>query len=166
MGLFVMAILSWLPPVSTQSVTTSAQLNKRLRAGRRSALEMMVSNVIVGFFVRLCGASQIRTCPIKAYGSSSHRFTFCCAIRGSCGDQMIEVRSPRPVSPPRFDDSASPSLRWVPAEAVPQLPRYYETLRLLHARFAALRFPSFGDTFPALDFRSPCHRVQQHETRG
>ena len=99
---------------------------------------------------------QIRTCPIRAYGSSSHRFTFRSAIRGGCGDRVIEVRCPRPVSPPRLDDSAPPSLRRVQAEAVPLLQRYYEALRLLAGHFAALRYPSFGDTSPALGFRFRC----------
>ena len=67
-----------------------------------------------------------------------------------------EVPSPRPVSSPRVDDPAPPSLHRVQAKAVPLLHRYYEALRLLAARFAALRYPSFGDTLPALGFRSRC----------
>ena len=36
----------------------------------------------------LPGLPQIRTCPIKAYGSSSHRFASRRSIRGHRGDRL------------------------------------------------------------------------------
>ncbi len=41
---------------------------------------------------------------------------------------------------------ARPSLQWVPSARVPQLQRYYGSLRFLVIRPAALRFPSLGGT--------------------
>ncbi len=41
---------------------------------------------------------------------------------------------------------ARPSLHWVPSERVPQLQRYYGSLRFLDIRPVALRIPSLGGT--------------------
>src|SRR5262249_148008 len=88
---------------------------------------------------------QIRTCPIKAYGSSSHGFaaTWCylLPLRGQ-GD---EARCPRLVSRQQLRDSALPSLRRVLPGRVPRLPRDCEGLRPLPPPLAVL-VCSPGDT--------------------
>jgi hypothetical protein len=62
------------------------------------------------------GLPQIRTCAFSAYGSSLHGFTSRLAIRGHFVDTVLEARSPRRVSCPRFRAKLPPSL--------PGSPRY------------------------------------------
>src|SRR5438046_3159997 len=51
--------------------TEAAAVNRKcIYEGRRLARERTVSNVIIGVLSRLCAASRIRACPIKAHGSS------------------------------------------------------------------------------------------------
>ena len=95
------------------------------------------------------GFPQIRTCPIKAYGSSATDYAtrrrheppagprrYPLEFRGHAG----RLRSAWRVSLQRAHGSAPPSLHRVQLAAVPLLPRYYEVLRPPIAHFAALRF--------------------------
>ena len=91
------------------------------------------------------GLPQIRTCPIKAYGSSSHGFAFPLRYPRPLRGQGAEARCPRLVARPRARDPAPPSLRRVLAGRVPRLRRYYEGLRPLPPRLAGL-LCSPGDT--------------------
>jgi hypothetical protein len=115
------------------------------------------------------GLPQIRTCPIKAYGSSSHGFTAPLRYPRSFRGQGAEAQCPRLVPRPRPRDSAPPSLRRVLAARVPRLPRYDEGLRLLPPRLTGL-LCSPGDTPWRLGFRSrpvltPTRRARRFTVR-
>ena len=99
------------------------------------------------------GLPQIRTCPIKAYGSSSHGFATPLCYPPPLRGQGAEARCPRLVARQRSRDPAPPSRRRVLAGRVPRLPRYYEGLRLLPPRLPGL-VCSPGDTPARLGFRS------------
>src|SRR5262249_43723227 len=100
------------------------------------------------------GLPQIRTCPIKAYGSSSHGFAPSLRYPRPFRGQGAEARCPRPGARRRVRDPALPSLRRVLAGRVPRLPRYYEGLRLLPPRLPGL-LCSPGDTPAASPFAPP-----------
>ncbi len=85
---------------------------------------------------------QIRTCPIKASGSSRQGFTFPLRYPWAFREPGTGVRSPRQVSRPRLPDEQPPSLPRVPAVQVPLRHRYYEAVRLpgpLSPRFLVVR---------------------------
>jgi hypothetical protein len=94
---------------------------------------------------RPLGLPQIRTCPTKAYGSSSHGFATPLGYPRPLRGQGLEARCPRLVARPRPRDPAPPSLRRVLAGRVPRPRRYYEGLRLLLPPLAVL-LCSPGDT--------------------
>ena len=73
---------------------------------------------------------QIRTCPIKASGSSRYGLT-CALLPAGVSCTAPGAQSPRPVAPRQFRSEASPSLGRVPAHRFPRPQRYYGTLRLL-----------------------------------
>ena len=73
--------------------TEAAAVNRKcIYEGRRLARERTVSNVIIGVLSRLCAASQIRTCPFRASGSSSYGFT-ACGDACACGHGSTKTRS-------------------------------------------------------------------------
>jgi len=95
---------------------------------------------------------QIRTCPIKASGSSGCGLT-CAVLPGGFTLTAPGALCPLPVAFQQFRNQASPSLSWVPTHGFPNRLRYYETLRLPVNRPAALRFASLGRTIPRACFR-------------
>ena len=85
------------------------------------------------------GLPQIRTCPIRASGSSRRGFAVPLHYPRSLREPGAEAQSPRPVARPQLRDEPPPSLDRVPAVEVPRLRQYYEVVRLLAVLPAALR---------------------------
>ena len=88
----------------------------------------------------LPGLPQIRTCPIKASGSSIRGFALRPRYPEELHAQGFESRCTRPVSRLRDRGQAPPWLRRVPVGPVPRLHSYYEVLRTPTALSAGLRF--------------------------
>jgi hypothetical protein len=95
------------------------------------------------------GFPQIRTCPIKAYGSSATDYATRRRHEPPAGPRRYplefcghaeRLQSAWRVSLQRAHGSALPSLHRVQMAAVPLVLRYYEVLRPPVAHFAALRF--------------------------
>lgn len=86
------------------------------------------------------GLPQIRTCPIKASGSSIRGFALRPRDPEELHAQGFESRCTRPVSRLRDRGQAPPWLRRVPVGPVPRLHSYYEVLRTPTALSAGLRF--------------------------
>jgi len=103
---------------------------------------------------------QIRTCPIKASGSSGYGFPiphrYALKFRGH-GDR---VQSPGHVSLQRFRSPALPSLHRVPTVTVPRLRRYYGALR-----FPANRHGGFPCRSPAVTTGRVCFRLSLQARR-
>src|SRR5262249_43355855 len=95
---------------------------------------------------------QIRTCPIKAYGSSSHGFATPAQGRHRYSLESrahdFRARGLFHVSLQRFPDPTPPSLHEVPIGCVPPLRRCYSAFRPPADRPAALLCPSVGSTIP------------------
>ena len=101
---------------------------------------------------------QSRTCPIEASGSSGQGFPYPLGYPWPFRRPAPKVQCPRRVARPRVPDQHLPSLPWVPAVQVPQLPRYYEDVRLppsLSPRFVAFawRYPGVRLSFAPSDPR-------------
>ena len=106
------------------------------------------------------GLPQIRTCPIKASGSSRQGFTFALRYPWALREPGTGIQSPRRVAHPRFPDGHPPSLPRVPAVQVPLLRRYYEDVRLpasLSPRFVAFawRYQALRLSFRSQRSRTP-----------
>ena len=120
------------------------------------------------------GLPRIRTCPIKAYGSSGHGFATgrdipsrirCRSQSRKCGECFassairccfVNTRSSSDalgMFPSRGHEAAPPSLPRVQVGPVPLLRRYYEVLRFPTARDAALRFLHATLTTPRASLR-------------
>ena len=105
---------------------------------------------------RLPPLPQIRTCPIKASGSSCHGLAAhgCPRAAGRQLRYLLLFRGHRSrslptghVSSQQFRDTAPPSLRRVPAGRVPRPRRYYEALRFPTDHPVRLRL-SFAGQYP------------------
>lgn len=98
---------------------------------------------------------QIRTCPIKAYGSSDTTL-LPCTIHWNSVDTVGELKV-SPIFPPsRTSCPASPSLPWVPWVSVPHFHRYYAKATTTCCPFRSLR-SSLASRYPvaSLWFVSP-----------
>ena len=85
---------------------------------------------------------QIRTCPVKASGSSRYGLTDRCATRGSCGDAKPKFKALVELPSHGSITRHPPSHPQGPCGKVPLLHRYYEGVRLpppVPSRFVVLR---------------------------